>query len=522
MIGLKKYNYILDKIIGIEYNTENNRKILNKYFLDMKSKVIRRYHDSIRAPKNLICTYIDMEKTLSLRIKLKKETLNKLTNIQNFIKTKIYTEYAASNEIIEYIFKYQIVELKNNEVSIEVIFLPKENFYKMFEEPLNLVGYIDYISFPAFSYKALYQNKNLEPMRDIFIILLWDKTYITAYQNGQYMYNSIINFGLEGVYNELLNNFEIEGFNKELFFKILQKKGVDRNKYFEDEEEIHEIITAKFSKLIQLIKEEIKIIYNEYDIDNFDRLFITTNNGNIYKMDQYLANFFDYKTFNFYFYEKYNLDKLPISNFLYLSMIETYYSYKNNQQDLNFSLWLRPPTFFYKPTGKLIVSLTSSLTISIIAYTSVKIYQNMLKNQKNELQQNFSKLVIKKQDMILKQQNLKTKLNKVKKINLLQIKNINKLVNTINEIKNYKIDKNNYKFYNLLNIIEGLKKYNIKIFNFDIEGKMYKLNIYSKNENDLIKFFKYLEKNKWKFKNKIIKISNKNYIISNIIIYKGI
>jgi len=523
MIKLKKFNYDINRIIGVEYLKENDKKELKKYYLDVKTKVIRKYHDSLRNPKNLICSYIDVEKTLSMRIKLKKDTLNKLTNLDKFIKTKIYTEFAPE-EIIEYTFRYQIVELKNEEVAIEVVFLPKENFEKMFKEIVNLVGFVDYISFPAFSYKSLYQYGILEPMRDIFIIMLWDKSYITTYQDGKYMYNSLINFGMQNIYNELKSEFQIEGFNRELFIELLEKKGVDKSQYFDDEIEIYNFLKIKLKRFFNMINEEIKIIYKEYDIDNFDRIFLTTSKGNILGIEELLKEYFDFEGKKFDFYEKYNLDQLPITPFLYLSMIETYYAYKNNEQNLNFSIWKRPPTFFFRPTGQLVASFILGTFISISAVGGVKFCNSIKNKELNKIQTQIQEITNKKILLSTQKNELDIQLKDLSKEYAIKKAKIKNLMDTIDEIKNYKTNVLNYKTYNLKNIIEGLIRTQTKLENFKVEDNKFKLQIYSKNENNILSLFKFLKENGWKFNNKIIKFyqNDKNsYYISDIEIVKG-
>ena len=242
----KKYNYTINEIIGV--------KGKKQYILYPNKKLIRLYRGKL-ASKALLSTYIPIEKAIFYSFEIEKSIIEKI-DIDSFIETKVYEEGGVS-ETEEYVIKYKIIELENEKnVSIETVIVPKTYLINDFKYIIDETGYIDYISFPAFAYESLYEEKILKKANDLFVVLLKDKVFLTFYSEGSLVNIVTIAGGLDFVFEEL-KNLKIKSFDFEIFKKILLKKGLNEIKYLNKEKIVLKKLQEKFIQFGDIINSQI-------------------------------------------------------------------------------------------------------------------------------------------------------------------------------------------------------------------------------------------------------------------------
>ncbi|QCT94276.1 hypothetical protein FE773_03500 [Caminibacter mediatlanticus TB-2] len=407
----KKYNYNINEVVGVKDN--------EKYILYVDKKLIRIYRGPLKSAP-LICSSLLLEDAIFYNFEIEKNVINKV-DISSFIETKVYEE-AGIDETEEYEIKYKIVDkLKDDKyVIIETVIVPISKINQKFEYILKETGYIDYISFPAFSYKALYEEQILKKANDIFVVILFDKIFLTYYSDGDLIGMTTVSGGLDKIY-ESLAELKIKGYDEELFKKLITKKGLSIGKYSSNELIVLEKLKKSFSKIASYLTQEINKIKDKYNIIDIDRIFITSEYGDIEGIGEYLESVLDIQVNNFEFYEKYNLDRLPIDPFLFLGMLETHYAYKFDNQEYNFSQFLRKPTFFYRPSGIfLLTSIIVLLALSaypLYLFINGKIFENKNKFLNSEIS-NLMKTNIKLNSDLKKLQKQANSLDK--RINLIK------------------------------------------------------------------------------------------------------
>jgi len=486
----KKYDYNFNEIIGIKED--------KKYRLVVKSKVLRKYNGKLHKPKNLVTSYINLEAALEAAyfysFEVDKNILHKVKDLEHFIMSRAYAE-AGIEKTEKYILKYSIIELKNpKKIKIECILLPETYVKLNYKKYAEDIGYLDYLSFPIFSYKVIYQEKLLEPGKDMFIVFLKDKISITVYNNGDFYFTIMISGGLKQFYNALATELEIEDFDEKLFEMILKKKGFKNSKYLLEEKPILEVLDKELSKIFNIIQEELAKKYEKYDINTIDRIFITSDYGNIPDIENKFNSYFKTESRPFDFYEKYNLDKLSISPFLYMSMLEAYHAYKFNDLYYNHSLWQRPPTFFYRASGQFVMAnvLGTLLLLSYPVYLKFAtiIYQN--KNQ--ELQSKINKTTV---NIGISQKILKTYQNLLKEKKELyegQLNKIHSIHDLIGEIYKFKTSKVNYETPFLTKLTELFNKFKVYIEEYTKEDNKYIISLYSDEDKNIVNLIKQLSK----------------------------
>ena len=514
-LKLKKYNYDTNKVIGVKPEDPN------AYIFLGKSKVIRRYHDKLKSSA-LICSYLPIEEIIPFSLEIEKSLYDKI-NLDNYIKTKIYEE-ANLPEQEKYIYRYEIVEsIDNKKVFIQVYliseFLIKEKFKEFYEE----VGYLDYLSFPGFSFKYLYKSGLLEKATDVFVILLKDKIMLTLYKNGQFITSTIIKNGLNDLYEEM-KNLKIKNFNEDIFKKLLKQKGLNEEKYSEKEKRV--VFDGKikpfFGKISETLENEIEKILEKYEVKYVDRIYITSFLGTINNLEKFISEKLNIDTFTFSFYDKYNLDKLDIDPLLFLAMLETYYSYKLGEiKQFNFSIKLRQANFFFRPIGHFTLVIIGSLIIGSIPLIYLKInsliYSLKLKKINDVKIQYIKKNALISRDNLTLQQKIKERKEIINEIG----KEKKRLKNLINEAVVLKV------FYHpksilLYKIIKEINKDNIELMKLRIIKNYVYLEVKSDSEKKLATIYhnlsNYFSKTELTGIKKV-KENNKVYYIEELLFY---
>jgi len=409
---IKKYNYNVNEIVGVKDN--------DKYILYVQKKLIRIYRGSLKSSP-LLCSFLSLEDAIFYSFEIEKSVINKV-DIQSFIETKVYEE-AGVDETEEYEIKYKIIDKLRDDkyVIIETIIVPTSKIDTKFSYILKETGYVDYISFPAFAYKALYEEEIIKKGNDLFIVLLYDKIFLTFYSDGDLIAMTTLSGGLDKIYDSLAE-LKIKDYDLELFKKLITKKGLSIGKYSTNELVVLDKLKRSFSEIGNYIEREINKIKEKYDINDVERVFITSEYGEIEGISEFLGDILDIKVNTFEFYEKYNLDRLPIDPFLFLAMLETHYAYKYNNQTFNFSKYLRKPTFFYRPSGILVLTTIILIIIfniyPLYLFIKGKIFENKnisLNNQISVLTKENANLNLELKKLNNKTKLLDTKINSIKK-----------------------------------------------------------------------------------------------------------
>jgi hypothetical protein len=498
---LKKYNYDVNKVVGIKGE--------EAYILYADKKLLRIYRDSLKSTP-LLNTYIPIENAIFYNFEIDKNILEKI-ELDKFIETKVYEE-TGIDETEKYVIKYKIVDLLKDErkVMVETVIVSQTFIENHFEQILNKIGYIDYVSFPAFSYKSLYEEKILTLANDMFVVILDDKIFVTFYSQGKIVKIVTISGGLDKIY-EKISKLNIANFDIVVFQKLLKQKGVDQSKYNSKEFVVYNELIKEFNIFAGIIEDQIKKLIDIYNIDNIDRLFITTKYGNVEGLNTYFSKYINIDTFDFEFYENYNLDRLPIDPLLFLGMLETHYAYKYNDFTYNFSLFLREPTFFYRPSGQFVLSVSVATVIFAAAplylYIDGLVYNhknNVLNSHINKLNKEISALIVEKKGLDDKKKSIETVIKKLSR----NIKEDKKLINEVYKFKYSYIPKSQ----ELTDITLFINKNKVYIKNLSYKGNEFIFNVFADKDSDIANLINDLTNNGFNVYTGGIVLKNKKYI----------
>ena len=470
----KKYDYDINRVVGVKDN--------QRFILLAEKKLIRIYRDKLKSTP-LLCSYIPIENAIFYSFEIEENIINQV-DVDAFIETKVYEE-AGLLESEKYLIKYEIVrDLKeDNKVVVQCVIVSVNFIEENYEYILNETGYIDYLSFPAFAYKSLYEEGILKKGNDLFIIVLFDKIFVTFYSDGKLIYINTLSGGLNNIYEDL-KHLNIADFDLDIFKKLLTKKGVDEHKYVSVEKPVYEILKRNFDNIAKMIDDQMLDLIAKYMIDNVDRIFITTEYGSVPGLNEFYKETLKRKVLGFEFYEEYNLDRLDIDPFLFLAMLDTHDAYKNNNLRFNFSLHLRKPTIWYRPSGILIFSVIASILAFSIYPVYLYVDGSIYENNSKELRKKLNKLVSKKSSLNREISLLEKKIEFLKKI----IQSVEQDIDADKELIEalYKF-KFGYlpKSQEMVVITKSLNRYKVYLENLSYQDGVYIMRVYSYNDENL-------------------------------------
>ncbi|WP_458701606.1 hypothetical protein ACKGJI_05655 [Sulfurospirillum sp. 1307] len=354
---------------------------------------------------------------------------------------------------------------------------------------LKKTKHIDFLALPFLSYSTLYKNKIIAAKNDIFVYLGEEEAFLSIYKDGRYLSS-------KGVVNidkiaQNINNAGYDISSKELL-EILSSKGLDPTLYERGESILYNQIEAEFTNIFTKVNDI--VIYNRsvFGFEKIDRIFLSTNNGRIKGLKEFIQNFgfsevelHDFNLFN---------DKFE-SNFL--NRIIASYVYDKavaNDNSQNVTLFPREDPFYKKTSGKLLIFALSILVLTASYVFSLYYEVKNLQVQKMELEKQYNEM-----------QNIKSKyaedINKAKnelKDIVSEDKNLdNKLANIKDSISSFETllkTKDSYSNF-VIEVNKLLKKYNLATTNITIlDANQMQIEIvanYSKRDN-IAKFMKEL------------------------------
>jgi len=498
---LKKYDYNINEVIGFIED--------EKYILYADKKLISFYNGDLHS-KALLTTYIPIDAAIFYSFELKKSVLEKV-ELNEFIETKVYEE-AGVDQTESYVIKYNVIDLlkDSKEVTIECVIIPESYLIEEYSPIIDKVGYIDYISFPSFSFRALYNEDLIPRSNDLFILLLEDKAFLAFYNNGDLVNISTISGGLNKIF-ERLQELNIRDFDKEVFKKLIRKKGINEEKYKKFEKSVLEELRSEFSSFINIINSQIEKITEKFTIDEIENIYITSEYGNIDKLDEYFQKNIAIKTQPFTFLDEYNIEKIQIDPFLFLSMLEAHSAYKFQDFDYNFSYELRKPTFLYRPSGRLILITLLSLVLFGIYPLILFINGLAYANKNDEYKYKIQKLTEKIGTLTSQIKQLKEDEKNIKEITQKYTQNINKtklFIKKVYEFKYSYIPKSS----ELVDITTLLNANRVYLDSLKYEKGVFELKVFAFDDTSIPNLLESLVKRGFRVNMDGVKYMNNRYI----------
>jgi len=370
-------------------------------------------------------------------------------------------KYVYEQNILDMTKEYQIIyEFQTYEefYYVDAFAIEVEKLKSLMGRYLNDFKYIDFISFSPFAFSEFYSITNITPKTDVFIYFGQDDSYVIGFKEGKFVF-------IRALDKFSILERELNKSTKEII-EILKVKGLDKNRY--DDEYTYEIIDTFFSKFFMKINNVINYSINFFRLDRVNRIYFYSP----FEIAGLMENYKEFWSLSNIDFRKYSVSE-DYNSFEY--SVAVYNSNHFEEEILNFSIFKKPPPFYKRDSGKLIL-LTLGLTSFIALDAAYKYYQiSQINSEITLFKQRAStyKRKLKKIKFDIKMYETKIKSSK---------KDLEKLTKETDKI--YSKIEQLYKVYNTpvftneyVHIISLLKKYNLKIYEFHKKSEKFSVTV---------------------------------------------
>jgi len=428
--------------------------------------------------------------------KLKSSDDNILFDAESYLYNDIGLDVNKTYEI-----KYFYRKIDDNYVVTAVV-VSEDILKSNFSEIIKKINYLDFITISPLSFISYYDLKNIKPKNDIFIYLDYEDSFVSFYSNKEFLTSK----GLDKL-SRLAKELDL---SKNELFKLLEEKGLDETLY--EDMLTYSKVNMFFMNIFNKINNIINYSNNIYSLTKIDTIYIYLP----IKTKSLLSFVNDV----FSLFSNLKIEFIEIdSEYDAFDVIATYFNAKNyNNDNVNFTIFKRPPPFFKQEIGKLIIFISFLIFVFLSVWIYQKIRLNFLSSDINIVSEKIRLLENKNKNLIVSYKKIRRELKNIEN-DMFKINNlINNYENTILFLK--KIQNNKF-LNNYFIIINGLQSYNLKVKSFYKKDHYYEviLNSDFNNSKSIAEFLHYLLINH--FKNiKIEKIlDNNNKYISKVSFY---
>ena len=466
----------------------------------------------INALKNYIYVYEDGKVVKKELIKEKGIITSFLTPKSFFSLSKKFDKTVSREEMIidmeKYIFSYPSIDInkeykiiylfveRTNKTIMEALIIDNDNLKNEFKEIIDIYKYIDFISPSFLVWEEYYNLAKTDKKNDVFVYFDENEAFLTVFSNGNYLFHKSLN-----KFSDLL---KITDKKADELLVILNEKGLDKTKY--EDEEFFLKIDKFFSEFFLKIFNQLNYSINEYEISKYERIFFYSS----FKVNNLFEQYTNYWKLNGIEFKPLTL-QTEYNQFEYIITIFNAKNYSN--EDINFSIFKKSPSFIKTPLGKFI-----SFIFLIFVLFIIFLGQNYYSSYQLKKEVSFLKVKYK----TLKQRNdknlfvLKILQNKLTILNK-KYNKINNQIDSITQKVNILFDKNKKPLiYNVFAKLSFyLQKYDLKVKKIKKIDNKYFLKIISKfdNTHEIARFMQDLINEKFKnVTSKTIKVNKKKYI----------
>ncbi|WP_331775716.1 hypothetical protein [Sulfurospirillum sp. 1612] len=326
----------------------------------------------------------------------------KQDDLNSLVEIKMYEEAGLDvnkNYKITYIVKALDFDESN---LIEAFAIDQDILREYFKGAVKKVKYIDFLALPFFAFTTFYTNKILTGKNDIFVYLSEQESFMSFYKDGAYISTkSQINI-TEIIEKLKANDIDL---SVDAFYELLKNKGLDATQYEPQERELFNLIESIFSQILTKIQNVAMHNRSVFDFDTIDRIFLSTPQGRIRGLKEFVLTFglSDTNVLDF------NLFKEKQTHH-FLDNVVASYGQDNiiaHSDGQNATIFTRKPSFLKTRTGKLFMSVMLVFIMMLVAYEYLAMSIASLRQKEEVLsaQHQTTKRVLNQYKTAIKKQN---------------------------------------------------------------------------------------------------------------------
>ncbi len=372
--------------------------------------------------------------------------------------------------------------------------------------------YIDYATGAPFLLRSLYKKSFIEPDGiDCFVYFQKDDAFLAIYRDGEYIYSKSLHYSLTQI-NEKFCELIGERIDETDFYNLLVQDGLKVSNL-----DYQQHLMKLFGEIFLYINDVLIYAKRSYSLESIDKLYIGSEIGEFLGIGEYAQSYLGLESHNFNFSIAINSKEWYIDQIHILMILSAQVYLEEKDDDLNFSLYKRPPPLSKRPAGKLIGVLAASIVLSL-AYPTYQLgYSYYLQLKLNKQSKTFAKLH--KQTTRIKNELASLKSDK-KKIDAMLKKEGEKFEFRKKLLSEIYVKKISYpmKATLLAEFFKISNKYKSKIDSIDYKDDVFVFNVQNKNDKKITEFIKALASlGKYDINtDKIEKVEKKHKYISKI------
>ena len=462
----------------------------NYIYINENDKILKK---EFSFEKGVVTTTIGYNNILNINFKLPKDIDKELLYLE--AEKYLFKEGSLSYEK-EYKIVYKFKEF-DDFYNVEAFIVEIEVLKKEFNKYIQTFKYIDFISAKPFVFKSFYDINKTVFKKDAFIYFSEKESFLSCFENGKFIFVKSLN-----KFESLVKKMSLT--NKEVI-DLLNKNGLNEESY--ENKESFKIIESFFAEFFMRVSNLLNYSSNYYNLKKIDRIYFYST-FNINGLFQKYESFWNLSEIEF---KKYEINS-GYDAFDYTALIYNLQNYLNKEE--NFTIFIRPLPFYKTKTGQLAIFLfIGLLMVSIDAYLK---HQKILKRQQKIAILN-KQILKNRQKSNLLSKKIKTLQNRVKKLKTENIALKNKILDIEGKFRFLKnIQFNKLTTNEIVDIVNGLSRYNLKLLFFNKVKSRIELEVVSKfkNSSKVASFMKYLSSLGYKnIQSNEIKYKNSLYIL---------
>jgi len=289
--------------------------------------------------------------------------------LDDAIEIKVYDELGLDSSVEYKIYHFESHKQDSSDRVFDIIAFDKDTLYEIFKD-VKHVKYIDYITTAPLLFKSLYTKAILEPTKtDCFVYFHKDDAHVTIYQDGKFLFSKSIRYSLSVI---------SDTFSKELgkrvdeseFYKMLKTNGLQNSDPAYQKE-----LMKLFGEVFVYINDVILYAKRAYSIDNIDKVYIGSDLGHILGIEEFCHNYVNISTEKLDIKIAKNSDEVDVTPIDSLMVLSAQEYMSSGDDEINLSIFKKPPPFSKRPSGKLAQVAAVSLFLSL-AYPAYQFVQD--------------------------------------------------------------------------------------------------------------------------------------------------
>ncbi len=293
-------------------------------------------------------------------------------DLEGLLEDKAYEELGL-DPAQEYLIHYEEIESEDISNKRYQLFVVERNkFTHRFGSLRSKVKYVDLILPAPLLYRSIYEMNALESAGvHAFLYFSSYDTFVTFYRNGKYLYSKSINYSFDQIYDRYC---EMVGssVDREQFNKTLKREGLKTL-----QAEYQQNLMKLFGEIFISINDIIIYTKRAYDLNVIDRMFVGSEIGTIIGLEEYVQNYLGLQAskLEFNFGIRSNDWHVEQTHYLLAASASTYIDRPHER--VNFTLYHRPPAFFKRPSGQMllmfVVALLAAFAMPIYYYVNASL-----------------------------------------------------------------------------------------------------------------------------------------------------